>query len=287
MTTLTKSAIRSVPSTAPIEDILAIVGEDGCVILKNYLTSDQVRALNADIEPSMQALSVGSKHDEEGIKEFHGANTKRLTDVTRASRTFREEILDHDLYHALGDAIFLKESGTYWLDTSQVIEIGPNSPAQMLHRDLGAWPPFKAMGPSGPEIIVNFIIALTDFTEENGATRVIPGSHKWADFDELGSHEMSVPVEMEAGDAVFFSGKTVHAGGANRTRDVYRRGITIPLVVGYLTPGDALPFLADPALVRDLPERVQRILGFRSQYPVGTFGVWMVNFTELGDFLKN
>lgn len=287
MNTLTRSAIRSVPSSAPIEDILAVVEEDGGVIIKNYLTSEQVRAMNADIEPSMQALSVGSKHDEERMKEFHGANTKRLTEVVRVSRTFREEVLDHDLYHALGDATFLEESGTYWLDTSQVIEIGPNSPGQMLHRDLGAWPPFKAMGPSGPEIIVNLIIALSDFTEENGATRIIPGSHKWADFDELGSYDMSVPVEMDAGDAVFFSGKTVHGGGANRTSDVYRRGITIPLVAGYLTPGDALPFLADPETVRKLPERVQRILGFRSQYPVGTFGIWMVNFTELGDFLKN
>ena len=67
------------------------------------------------------------------------------------------------------------------MTTAQVIEIGPGNAAQMLHRDLENWFPFIAMGPAGPEVTVNFLIALTDFTEENGATRVIPACfRRWA-----------------------------------------------------------------------------------------------------------
>jgi ectoine hydroxylase-related dioxygenase (phytanoyl-CoA dioxygenase family) len=140
------------------------------------------------------------------------------------------------------------------------------------------------MGPAAPEAIVNFLIALTDFTDENGATRVIPGSHKWADYDDRGTPEMTIPVEMKAGDAVFYSGKMVHGGGANRTTDQYRRALTIPLILGFLTPEDALPLVVDRELIRPLPQRVQRLLGFRSHF-FGGAPIWQVNGRDIGDYL--
>lgn len=278
-------SLRSVSPDTPLAEILGIVARDGGVIIKNFLTKEQIARFNADVEPALQALRPGSTHENEIVQMFHGANTKRLTNLVTLSPTFRNEIIDHDLVHALCDATFLEESGTYWMTTAQVIEIGPGNDAQMLHRDLENWYPFVGLGKNGPEACVNFLIAFTDFTEENGATRVIPGSHLWDDFEDRGTPEQTVPAVMEAGDALFFSGKTAHGGGANRTADEYRRAVSFAFNVGYLTGEEAYPFLVDLDVVKTLSPRVQRVIGFRSQYPTGSPGLWQVDYSELGDRL--
>ncbi|ROZ99355.1 phytanoyl-CoA dioxygenase family protein [Gordonia sp. OPL2] len=279
------TTIQRLPSTTPAADILAIVARDGGVIIEGLLSQDQVARFNTEIDPAVAALAAGSTHENEIVQEFHGANTKRLTNLVNHSDVFREEIIDLDLVHDLCDARFLEESGTYWMTTAQVIEIGPGNRPQMLHRDLENWYPFVGMGPAGPEITLNFLIALTEFTEENGATRVIPGSHLWPDFEDRGTPEQTIPATMKAGDALFISGKTVHGGGANVTADQYRRAVSFAFNPGYLVGEEAYPFLVSRDVAATLPERVQRILGFRSQYPLGSPGLWQVDYAELADYL--
>ncbi|MEV0686974.1 phytanoyl-CoA dioxygenase family protein [Nocardia sp. NPDC050378] len=281
-----KATLRSVTESTPLTEILAIVAEDGGVIIENFLSQDQIARFNSEIEAPLTALAPGSTHEIEAVADFHGSNTKRLTNLVTHSKTFREEILDKDLVHDLCDATFLEESGTYWMTTAQVIEIGPGNKAQILHRDLENWFPFIGMGPQGPEVTLNFLIAFTDFTEENGATRVIPGSNHWADFEDRGTPEATVPALMRAGDVLVFSGKTVHGGGANVTTDQYRRAVAFALNPGFLTGEEAYPFLVDMAIAKQLSPRVQRLLGFRSQYPTGSPGLWQVDYTELGDYLQ-
>ena len=278
-------SLQAVPPDTSVENIRAIVARDGGVIIKNFLTKDQIDRFNADVQPAMDALSPGSTHENEIVAAFHGSNTKRLTNLVTLSPTFRDEIIDKDLIHDLCDATFLEESGTYWMTTAQVIEIGPGNDAQMLHRDLENWFPFVGMGPSGPEVTVNFLIAFTDFTEENGATRVIPGSNHWSDFEDRGTPEDTIPAVMQAGDALFFSGKTVHGGGANKTSNDYRRAVAFAINPGFLTGEEAYPFLVDLEVAKTLTPRVQRLLGFRSQYPTGSPGLWQVDYADLGDHL--
>ncbi|SNY89491.1 Ectoine hydroxylase-related dioxygenase, phytanoyl-CoA dioxygenase (PhyH) family [Nocardia amikacinitolerans] len=278
-------ALESVPADTPVADILAIIRRDGGVIIKGFLTKDQIDRFNADVEAPLQALRPGSTHDNEIVAAFHGSNTKRLTNLVTHSPTFRNEIIGKDLVHELCDAVYLEESGTYWMTTAQVIEIGPGNAAQILHRDLGNWYPFIGMGPQGPEVTINFLIAFTDFTEENGATRVIPGSNHWENFEDNGTPEATIPAVMNAGDALVISGKVVHGGGANKTTDEYRRGVAFAFNPGFLTPEEAYPFLVDREVAETLPPRVQRVLGFRSQYPTGSPGLWQVDYADLADHL--
>ncbi|MGW5455984.1 phytanoyl-CoA dioxygenase family protein [Nocardia sp. NPDC003979] len=278
-------ALESVSADTPVADILAIIRRDGGVIIKGFLTKDQIDRFNADVETPLQALRPGSTHDNEIVAAFHGSNTKRLTNLVTHSPTFRNEIIEKDLVHELCDAVYLEESGTYWMTTAQVIEIGPGNAAQILHRDLGNWYPFIGMGPHGPEVTINFLIAFTDFTEENGATRVIPGSNHWENFEDNGTPEATIPAVMNAGDALVISGKVVHGGGANKTTDEYRRGVAFAFNPGFLTPEEAYPFLVDREVAETLPPRVQRLLGFRSQYPTGSPGLWQVDYADLADHL--
>ncbi|WP_098893869.1 phytanoyl-CoA dioxygenase family protein [Streptomyces sp. t99] len=286
MTTQKKAqALTSVANDTPAEEILKIVTRDGGVIIKGFLTQEQITRFNAEIEQPLRALAPGSSHENEIVAEFHGSNTKRLTNLVTRSATFRSEVIDHPLVHEISDLVFLQESGTYWMTTAQVIEIGPGNQAQMLHRDLENWFPFIGMGPAGPEVTINFLVALTDFTEENGATRVIPGSNHWSDFEDRGTPEQTIPAVMNAGDVLLISGKTAHGGGANRTGDEYRRGLAFTFNAGFLTGEEAYPFLVDRELAKTLSPRVQRMLGFRSQYPTGSPGLWQVDYADLGDHL--
>ncbi|MEU7051350.1 phytanoyl-CoA dioxygenase family protein [Streptomyces eurythermus] len=286
MTTQEKAqTLTSVTNDTPTEEILEIVTRDGGVIIKNFLTREQITRFNAEIEQPLRALAPGSTHEDEIVAAFHGSNTKRLTNLVTHSATFRSEVIDHPLVHEISDLVFLQESGTYWMTTAQVIEIGPGNKAQMLHRDLENWFPFISMGPGGPEVTINFLVALTDFTEENGATRVIPGSNHWSDFEDRGAPEQTIPAVMNAGDVLLISGKTAHGGGANQTGDEYRRGLAFTFNAGFLTGEEAYPFLVDRELAKTLSPRVQRMLGFRSQYPTGSPGLWQVDYADLGDHL--
>ncbi|MEN0140667.1 MAG: phytanoyl-CoA dioxygenase family protein [Rhodococcus sp. (in: high G+C Gram-positive bacteria)] len=286
MTGSTTASLRRVGSGAPIDEIVGILDEDGGVIIEGFLAPEQVERFNSEVEPAMRAIAPGAKIDDEAVQEFFGSQTKRLTNMVTHSEIFRKEIIDHDLLHNLGDAIFLEEAGSYWMVTAQVIEIGPGSPAQPLHRDLENWYPFLGMGPNGPQTGVNFFIALTEFNERNGATRVIPGSNHWPDYEDRGTPEQTVPAIMNAGDVLLFSGKVAHGGGANLTTDFRRRALSIGLSPSILTGEEAYPFLVSMDTARSLSPRVQSLIGFRSQYPTGTAGLWMSDYHELADYLE-
>lgn len=277
--------LRRATRDTSVEDILRIVKEDGGVVIQQFLSADQLSRFNAELDPQLKRTNAGSMHSDEFISTFHGSNTKRLTNLVTHSETFREEILDDNKVHNIAEEVFTQEAGSYWMTTAQVIEIGPGNKAQPLHRDLENDIPFVGIGPSGPEVAINFLIALTDFTEENGATRVIPGSNHWPDFNDRGKPEMTIPAEMKAGDCLFISGKVVHGGGANQTFDEYRRAVAFTFQPSYLTPEEAYPFLVNIELVKKMSARSQRMIGFRSQYPKGSPGLWQVDYKEIADHL--
>jgi ectoine hydroxylase-related dioxygenase (phytanoyl-CoA dioxygenase family) len=281
-----RPSLPIVSRSTPAEEIVRLCDEVGAVIIRNFMTDEQVVRINAELEAPLSALDAGSRHEHELIAEFHGHHTKRLTNLITHSKTFREEILDDDLFHEMGRALYEPECGDWWLTTAQLIEIGPGNKAQMLHRDMAQYQPFVAMNKHAPRAITNLMLALTDFTEENGATRVIPGSQHWDDFEDVGSPEMTIPAELKAGDAVLFGGKVVHGGGANVTTDQYRRGLTIPMQASILTPEEAYPLIVPLEVARTLSPRVQKIIGFRSQYPNGSPGLWQHNYADLADYLK-
>lgn len=273
------------PRITPAAEMVEIMNRDGGLVIEGLLTAEQVDRFNAEVEPAMQVMKPGSTLDNELLQEFHGANTKRLTNLITHSRTFRTEVIDDPLVAEVSDLIFLEKTGTYWMMAAQVIEIGPGNAVQPLHRDLENYWPLFALGANGPEGTINFLIALTDFTEENGATRVIPGSNHWSDFEDRGKHEDTVPAIMNPGDALLFSGKTAHGGGANRTADGYRRALSFAFSSSCFIGEEAHPFMIDMALAKTLSPRAQRLVGFRSQYPAMSAGLWQCDCGELADRL--
>ena len=144
---------------------------------------------------------------------------------------------------------------------------GPGAEEQWLHRDEAVW---SDVPRPHPELQLATVIAFVDFTRENGATRVVPGSHRWPDRQLVPAEQMlqSPPApeqiayaEMPAGSAVIYSGGTIHAGGANST-SIPRRGAHLSYCLGWLRTEENNYLSTPPAVAATLPRRAQELLGY-------------------------
>jgi len=115
-------------------------------------------------------------------------------------------------------------------------------------------------------VTISAMIGLDEVTEELGATRVVPGSHRDPALSYR-SGEPSIPAELGPGDALVYSGHVFHGGGANRTADRWRRAMHLSFVAGWLTPEEAIVLDHPFGSLADRSPRVRRLLGHGSYHP--------------------
>jgi ectoine hydroxylase-related dioxygenase (phytanoyl-CoA dioxygenase family) len=280
-------SLQRIPASAPLAQLLAALEQDGGLVVTGMFPTDVIGTMRHAITSAATGFEPGTATQGLGElgKVFVGHNTIRFSSLGKLSPAFFA-MLDNPLYQALADAVLLPHCGSYWVNTGQAMLIGPESPAQMLHRDCDNWPQVSLLNwPDGPELTLSAMIALEDVTEELGATRVIPGSHRWADFADHGSADMTVPAEMVPGDALVYSGKLVHGGGANQTSDRWRLAMHLSFVLGWLVPEESSPIDYSDAELSNCSERVQRLLGHRSYDPSphDGGGLWLRHVRKIED----
>ena len=270
-------ALVTVGQDAPMSEIIAMVEADGGVIVRDFLSPDALARLRSELQPFVDGSEPGSKEAARGWQLFHGSRTKRFCGLAAKSPAFVELLLDAKLKQ-YADHFLLPNCGSYWLNTGQMMVVGPGEPAQLLHRDSANWPHFP--WPTR-EVTVSCMFALSDFDVESGATQVAPGSHRWHDPARApAAHEITQAV-MPAGSVLFYTGNVIHAAGENRTADRWRCGMHVSWVLGWLRPEEC-HYLAVPIEVaRRLPDRVQHLLGYHSYQP-STYGgrLGLVDFEE-------
>jgi ectoine hydroxylase-related dioxygenase (phytanoyl-CoA dioxygenase family) len=265
------------------ESIMAGLAADGGVIVKDFIDQELVSRLNGQLAAHVEAAQMGSDRVGEEMRFFWGSQTKRFTRLAARAPAFAE-LLDHDLMHRWAHHSL---DGDYWLNTGQAMIVGPGEKGQVLHRDIGIWPIFQQLGRNGPEVMVSILLALSDFTEEVGATRVIPGSHAWEDFMQTPRREDTVAAVMPAGSALLYLGKTVHGAGENVTRDRWRHGLHMSFVLGWLTPEEASPIGVPWEIAKNYSPRVQRMLGYASRRPGEDQSPlnWLIDFVDVRSYL--
>ena len=264
---------------APPGDIWQAIDEFGGVIVEDFLSQDVLAQLRADFQPAIQNHTPGAATGHDFWKAFHGTETKRITGLADLSSAWGDLLCD-PLYKGMADH-FLGEDN-YWLNTGQLICIGPGETPQMLHRDELNWP--HAAGQSH-EITVTAIFALTDFTEENGATVIAPGSHRWPGSTPAVPPEHTWQAVMPAGSALLYNGKVIHGGGANASTDSWRVGLHAGFCLGWLRAEECHQLTTSMDTARRLPEHAQRMLGFRSYVPPKAARLGMVNYEDAGALL--
>lgn len=234
---------------ARTERVVAALRESGCVIVEDVLDTVELDRVRGALLQLLDDVP-------EGENSFVGYRTRRVFAVPAKTRA-TDPLIIHPLVLSVLDEVL----HNYLLSAPVVISIGPGERAQTLHRDETAYPvPRGAAG----ELVVNVMWAIDDFTEENGATRIIPGSHLWADLSRS-EETLTVPTVMKAGSLCIFLGSAVHGGGGNVTEHP-RTGVVMEYATSWLRPQENLALAVPRDVARELPERLQHLLGY-SMYP--------------------
>ncbi|WP_439815362.1 phytanoyl-CoA dioxygenase family protein [Zavarzinia sp. CC-PAN008] len=273
--------LETVRSDIGMPRILAILARDGAVIVEDLLSPDLLARMNAEFDAAIAGAAPGSKSRLVSRRMFHGDRTKRVCGLARFSPAF-VELMQHPILLGWADDALRRNAGGYWMNTGQLMVIGPGEPAQYLHRDQDNWPMFSQMGRDAPECTVSVMVALSPFTEELGATRVVPGSHAWDDYGRKVDQSATIPAVMPAGAGLLYSGKVVHGAGHNRTTDLWRRGLHLSYVLGWLRPEEAHTLAVPWEVAKDLPPKARELLGYASYDPNPHYGgrLWLLDFDD-------
>jgi ectoine hydroxylase-related dioxygenase (phytanoyl-CoA dioxygenase family) len=265
---------------------------DGAVIVEHLLPLEVVDRVNGEVEAAVAAADPDEALFNPVMKAFHGAFTKQVAGMPGISRTFATDVMCHPLLLAICDRILLPSCARYQLNLGHLLQRGPGAEEQWLHRDEAVW---SDVPRPHPELQLATVIAFVDFTRDNGATRVVPGSHRWPDRQLLPAEQMMLAppapeqiafAEMPAGSAVIYSGGTIHAGGANRT-STPRRGAHLSYCLGWLRTEENNYLSTPPAVAATLPRRAQELLGYalHDSIPRGGGYLGMVRMQDPVDLL--
>jgi hypothetical protein len=246
-------------------EIRRAILDRGAAIIEALAPAELCDRLEAELAPHIERTPKGSD-------EFMGRNTRR-TGALLARSPSAVDLIAHPLVLEVLDGVLGVEKSTplglsktaYQLHLTQAISIGPGEPAQPLHRDQWCFDfhPF----PSDLDVEVSSIWALTDFHEVNGATRIVPNSHRESGMP-FGPADTE-PAVMPRGSIVLYLGSTVHGGGANASQQV-RTGVNVDYSLGWLRQEENQYLSVPREVAVALPERVQRLMGYAmSSYALG------------------
>jgi ectoine hydroxylase-related dioxygenase (phytanoyl-CoA dioxygenase family) len=242
--------MASLPAAAGSQEIALRLLEDGYVIVSGMMSADDLQTAREDLTRVLGVTPTGRN-------SFEGYSTQRIYALFAKTRTFDQAATNPLLLQVLDQVL-----GHYQLSAPVGIRIGPGEKAQVLHRDDAIYPIPEPHQP----LVVNTMWPLDDFTEENGATRFIPGSHDWEPGRQPKPDDPVLTATMSPGSAMFYLGSLWHGGGANRT-SAPRLGVILEYVVGWLRQQENHYLAVPREIVRDLPGRLQELLGYNIYPP--------------------
>ncbi len=231
-------------------DVVAALMRDGAVIVKNLVSDEVVDMVAAELRPEWDAKGL------EKASAFNNSLTNRIGNILEVAPS-AAALLEHDMVIAVANGALLPHCANYRISSMSAIEVLPGEKHQALHRDDTVYP----IDIAGMELQIGVMWALNDFTEENGATRVVPGSNRllrsWH-LPDLSNWESAV---MPKGSAVFYMGSTWHGAGAN-TSDSSRMGLINVYALGWLRQEVNQYLVHPPEIAAKFSPRLRALLGY-------------------------
>ncbi len=272
---MSENNIESFDSNTPSDVIAATLLQKGGVIVRNQAPDDLIDKINQELSEPLETKGHEFEND------FNGYKTRRLGAILGLSRS-SAELLTNPCALAVADAVLKRHCENYQVGSMTAIEIHPGEKAQILHRDGDFYP----IAISGVEFQIQAMWALSDFTEENGATRVVTDTDvlkgvKNADTEAFENIDESkvAQVVMPKGSVFFWLQSTIHGGGAN-TASTPRSGLFISYCLGWLRQEDNQYLIMPREVAESFPENVSRLLGYQAHgkylgiYPGDPDGLW-------------
>lgn len=256
---LSPATVRTVGADSSPTDVAEVLNEDGCVVVAGLAPAETMDQILSELEPYLAATGGGNT-------DFLGETTRRTGALIARSPTSRS-LITHPTVIGTLDLVLGDHASTFQVDLTQLVTIGPGSPAQMIHRDQWSFDHYPF--PRGFEAEVGTMWAVTDFTEEMGATRMVVGSHRWEDDPDEVDPALSTPAVMTKGSVLLYTGSIFHGGGANVT-EIDRIGMNVGYSLGWLRQEENQYLACPPEIARTLPEGLLRLMGYqRGSYAIG------------------
>jgi hypothetical protein len=265
MPALVKEASSAEPVWAPrvaasagTAEVLTLLEAHGVLVIEDVLSPEALSKVRAGLQPWFERALCGRG-------PFFGRATQRFSGVfAKAPETV--DLAIHPLVLEAMERVLRGRDAAQprcdriELNLTQAIGIRPGEAAQALHRDEALWPFAHDY-----EVMANALWTLDDFTARNGATCVVPGSHRWDRERQPLPHEI-VAATAPAGSVILWLGGLLHGGGANRS-DRVRRGLVMSYRLGWLAGAEKLLLSVPPEVARGLPERLQQLIGYQLHRP--------------------
>jgi ectoine hydroxylase-related dioxygenase (phytanoyl-CoA dioxygenase family) len=237
--------LATLPATSSGQDVARLLTAEGHVLVTGMLSPERVRGARADLERVLRVTPAGRN-------SFEGFATRRVYALFAKTRVFDDPATDPLLLGVLDQVL-----GNYQLSAPAGICVGPGETAQALHRDDAVYP----VPEPHPPLVVNTMWPLDEFTAENGATRFIPGSHRWEPGRRPAPDDPVRAAVMSPGSVLFYLGSLWHGGGANRTSRP-RLGVILEYAAGWLRPQENHCLAVPRDIASGLPPRLQELLGY-------------------------
>jgi hypothetical protein len=251
--------LNRLPATASVDQVLDVLRRDNYVIIDELVPEQTMDDLDAELAPFIDASPVGA--------EAHLGRRTRRTGALVARSPLSHQLIRHPLI--LGTvAGFLDHASAFQLMLTQVISIYPGEKAQGLHQDENAWDYFPF--PADYHVQCNTLWALSDYTAEMGATRIVPGSHRAGAATEFTDADC-IQAEMTRGSVLLYSGKIWHSGGENRS-DRVRKAVNVNYAVGWVRQEENQYLACPPDVASTLDDDMLRLIGFQQgAYAMGYY----------------
>lgn len=243
-----------------IDEILKVLEQDAAVIIENVISMDAVEALKSDLAPYLSKEAFGRD-------EFTGFSTKRIGALIARSNACRELALN-PLVINVAEQYLNPFADGYQLHFTSAVSIGPGETKQVLHRDRGIWGGYL---PRQVEPLMSTIWAVTKFTKENGATQLVPGSHKWDKERKPDDTEIAY-AEMNSGSVLLYTGSILHGGGANKTASEIRTGVFLHYALNWLRQEENQYLSCPPSIAKELSTELRSLIGYsKGGYVLGFY----------------
>ncbi|MEM8662154.1 MAG: phytanoyl-CoA dioxygenase family protein [Pseudomonadota bacterium] len=245
----TRSEEAMAVDTDLVDEQQAQLQRDGYIILHEMVSQQQLDALRKQAQQHLE---------HQGRNSFEGERTQRIYAVPEKMRS-ADPFIEHPLVLAHLDRLLLPN---YLLSQAQVINIQHSSPAQPLHLDDAFYPWPRPR----PAISVATVFAIDDFTENNGATVAIPGSHRWGQDRGPRSSDKKIKAVMPSGSCILFMGNLWHGGGENSS-GANRLGLTAQYCEPWARTQENFFLSVSRETVCEVSENMRRMLGYSIHPP--------------------
>lgn len=239
------------PNTATADEVAQALKEHGHCIIENLISPEVMDCIAEETHEHVYSSPYGED-------VFLGKKIQRTGALVARSKTAREKIITHPLMLAAAKK-HLHKSSTIQLQLTQIITVNPGSPAQVLHQDQLTWDFFEFPDDFEPQF--NTLWAMTEYTEENGATRVVPNS-MYVGARQKFVQEQTIPAEMSKGSVLIYTGKIYHGAGTNNT-DKIRQAINVNYCAGWLRQEENQYLATPPEIAQTLDDELLKLMGYQ------------------------